>query len=66
MLLESLGLTSNWTCDSLFYGDNDLITRNITKAKALIEQGGDWDRKNRLKVYEVSVFGAGYYRKPLT
>lgn len=36
----------------LFYLDHDLITRNIEKAKALIEEGGDWDRRNRLKVYQ--------------
>jgi len=36
----------------LFYMDNDLITRNIEKAKTLIEEGGDWDRRNRLKVYQ--------------
>eukprot|EP01136_Pigoraptor_vietnamica_P044899 Opistho-1_new@22192 len=32
--------------------DVPLITRNIEKAKALIEEGGDWDRRNRLRVYE--------------
>ncbi|KAF8764895.1 26S proteasome non-ATPase regulatory subunit 6-like [Argiope bruennichi] len=36
----------------LFYIDHDLITRNIEKAKSLIEEGGDWDRRNRLKVYQ--------------
>lgn len=36
----------------LFYLDHDLITRNIEKAKSLIEEGGDWDRRNRLKVYQ--------------
>ncbi|XP_002736795.1 26S proteasome non-ATPase regulatory subunit 6-like [Saccoglossus kowalevskii] len=36
----------------LFYMDNDLITRNIAKAKDMIEEGGDWDRRNRLKVYQ--------------
>lgn len=36
----------------LFYIDHDLITRNIDKAKHLIEEGGDWDRRNRLKVYQ--------------
>uniref|UniRef100_A0A1L8DT21 26S proteasome non-ATPase regulatory subunit 6 n=1 Tax=Nyssomyia neivai TaxID=330878 RepID=A0A1L8DT21_9DIPT len=36
----------------LFYLDHDLITRNIEKAKILIEEGGDWDRRNRLKVYQ--------------
>ncbi|KAJ3014747.1 26S proteasome non-ATPase regulatory subunit 6 [Thoreauomyces humboldtii] len=35
-----------------FFRDNDLISRNIDKAKTLIEEGGDWDRRNRLKVYE--------------
>jgi len=35
-----------------FYKDNDLILRNIEKAKSLVESGGDWDRRNRLKVYE--------------
>jgi len=36
----------------LFYMDHDLITRNVDKAKTLIEEGGDWDRRNRLKVYQ--------------
>uniref|UniRef100_UPI00358E3A06 26S proteasome non-ATPase regulatory subunit 6 n=1 Tax=Myxine glutinosa TaxID=7769 RepID=UPI00358E3A06 len=36
----------------LFYMDSDLVTRNIEKAKSLIEEGGDWDRRNRLKVYQ--------------
>lgn len=36
----------------LFFLDHDLITRNIEKAKSLIEEGGDWDRRNRLKVYQ--------------
>lgn len=32
--------------------DFDLISRNIDKAKSLFEEGGDWERKNRLKIYE--------------
>lgn len=36
----------------LFYIDHDLVTKNIEKAKTLIEEGGDWDRRNRLKVYQ--------------
>ncbi|XP_046840064.1 26S proteasome non-ATPase regulatory subunit 6-like [Xenia sp. Carnegie-2017] len=36
----------------LFYMDHDLITRNIEEAKSLIDKGGDWDRRNRLKVYQ--------------
>ena len=34
----------------LFYMDHDLVTRNLDKAKQLLEEGGDWDRRNRLKV----------------
>jgi len=36
----------------LFYMDHDIISRNIDKAKTLIDEGGDWDRRNRLKVYQ--------------
>lgn len=32
--------------------DYDLISRSIDRAKNLFEEGGDWERKNRLKVYE--------------
>ena len=39
----------------LFYMDHDVITRNIDKAKSLIDEGGDWDRRNRLKVYQVFI-----------
>lgn len=35
-----------------FYLDHDLISRNIEKAKCLMEEGGDWDRRNRLRVYQ--------------
>lgn len=36
----------------LFYKDHNLVKANVEKAKHLIEEGGDWDRRNRLKVYE--------------
>lgn len=35
----------------LFYSDHALISTNIEKAKVMLEEGGDWDRRNRLKVY---------------
>ncbi|ELU15978.1 hypothetical protein CAPTEDRAFT_152596 [Capitella teleta] len=35
----------------LFYMDHDLIKRNLEKAQTMIDEGGDWDRRNRLKVY---------------
>ncbi|KAL2492300.1 26S proteasome non-ATPase regulatory subunit 6-like protein [Abeliophyllum distichum] len=35
-----------------FHMDFNLISKSIDKAKNLFEEGGDWERKNRLKVYE--------------
>lgn len=35
-----------------FFNDHDLLDKNIEKGKNLVEEGGDWDRRNRLKVYE--------------
>ena len=29
-----------------------LLKAKIAKAKAMLEEGGDWERRNRLKVYE--------------
>jgi 26S proteasome regulatory subunit N7 len=34
-----------------FWGDSDLIKLNIAEADRLLVLGGDWDRRNRLKVY---------------
>jgi len=36
----------------LFFTDHEIIKSNISKAKEMLEEGGDWDRRNRLKVYE--------------
>jgi 26S proteasome regulatory subunit N7 len=36
----------------LFFLDHKIISANIAKAKGLMEQGGDWERKNRLRSYE--------------
>jgi len=36
----------------LFFTDHEIIKGNIDKAKHMLEEGGDWDRRNRLKVYE--------------
>ncbi len=38
----------------LFHMDKDILKQNIAKAKTLIEKGGDWERRNRLKIYEAS------------
>jgi len=36
----------------LFFTDHEIIKANIAKAHQMLEEGGDWDRRNRLKVYE--------------
>ncbi|KAL4804529.1 26S proteasome subunit RPN7-domain-containing protein [Aspergillus unguis] len=36
----------------LFFGDTLYVKKNIERAEALIESGGDWDRRNRLKAYK--------------
>lgn len=36
----------------LFYGDKPLVKKHVERAKTLVETGGDWDRRNRLKAYE--------------
>ncbi len=36
----------------LFYGDKQLVKNHLERAKTLVEGGGDWDRRNRLKAYE--------------
>ena len=40
----------------LFYMDHELIKANLDKANQLLEEGGDWDRRNRLKVLAISSF----------
>lgn len=36
----------------LFHGDKALVKKHLERAKTLVESGGDWDRRNRLKAYE--------------
>ncbi|PWY78308.1 proteasome regulatory particle subunit [Aspergillus heteromorphus CBS 117.55] len=36
----------------LFFGDTLSVKKNIERANTLIESGGDWDRRNRLKAYK--------------
>ncbi|KAF9267625.1 PCI-domain-containing protein [Marasmius fiardii PR-910] len=35
-----------------FWNDESLTIWGLNKAEKLIEEGGDWDRRNRLKVYQ--------------
>ena len=36
----------------LFFDDKLLVKKNVDRASALVETGGDWDRRNRLKAYQ--------------
>ena len=36
----------------LFFDDKLLVKKHIDRASALVESGGDWDRRNRLKAYQ--------------
>lgn len=36
----------------LFFVDKLMVKKNVDRAKALVESGGDWDRRNRLKAYQ--------------
>ncbi|KAI9834093.1 MAG: hypothetical protein M1819_003378 [Sarea resinae] len=36
----------------IFFGDKFLVKRSIERAKSLVDSGGDWDRRNRLKAYQ--------------
>ncbi|KAI9743725.1 MAG: 26S proteasome non-ATPase regulatory subunit 6, partial [Chaenotheca gracillima] len=29
-----------------------MVKKNIDRAKSLVDSGGDWDRRNRLKAYQ--------------
>jgi len=37
---------------AFFFGDNATLKDLLDQAHAMIQEGGDWERKNRLKVYE--------------
>ncbi|GAA6063937.1 hypothetical protein JCM10212_002135, partial [Sporobolomyces blumeae] len=34
-----------------FHSDSTVISTNLERAQKLVDEGGDWDRRNRLKVY---------------
>ncbi|EFW21776.1 hypothetical protein D8B26_001906 [Coccidioides posadasii str. Silveira] len=36
----------------LFFGDKLFVKKHIERANSLVEGGGDWDRRNRLKAYK--------------
>jgi 26S proteasome regulatory subunit N7 len=36
----------------LFFGDKVFVKKHVDRANVLVESGGDWDRRNRLKAYK--------------
>ncbi|KAF2716676.1 PCI-domain-containing protein [Polychaeton citri CBS 116435] len=36
----------------LFFDDKNLVKKSVDRASQLVESGGDWDRRNRLKAYQ--------------
>lgn len=36
----------------LFFGDKHFVKKQVDRANMLVESGGDWDRRNRLKAYK--------------
>ena len=38
--------------NAFFHFDLDLINKTLKSSKTLVEEGGDWDRRNRRRVYE--------------
>jgi 26S proteasome regulatory subunit N7 len=52
---------------ALFHEDHAQAQRLIERARQLAEEGGDWDRRNRLKVYEaVELMAARQWRRAST
>lgn len=49
---KKLDITMDKIRMAMFYGDSDIVKNEMVLAKKLCEEGGDWDRRNRLKVYE--------------
>jgi hypothetical protein len=45
----------------LFFTDHEIIKGNIDKAKHMLEEGGDWDRRNRLKVCSCIKFSMNFH-----
>lgn len=47
-----------------FYHDSELVRSSIKRAHHLMEEGSDWDRRNRLKIYEaLAAMQARRFRK---
>jgi len=49
---QKLDITLTQIRLGLFWMDHGLVASNTERARLYVEQGSDWDRKNRLRVYE--------------
>jgi len=49
---QKMDLVFSYLRLGLYVEDMVMVKENIARAKTLFEEGGDWERKNRLKVYE--------------
>jgi len=48
----------------LAYMDRPLVESGVERAKRMVEEGGDWEKRNRLKVYEATALMARRQFKP--
>jgi 26S proteasome regulatory subunit N7 len=49
---QKIDITLSKARCALFFGDQVVLKEVLEKAAALVEEGGDWDRRNRLQVYQ--------------
>ena len=49
---QKIDITLSRARTALFFGDKVVLKDELTKAAKLVEDGGDWDRRNRLQVYQ--------------
>lgn len=49
---QRLDIVLNLIRMGMFFGDKEMTDKNFVIAEDLMEKGGDWDRRNRLKVYK--------------
>lgn len=49
---QRLDIVLNLIRLGMFYSDKEMTEQNFEKAEELMDKGGDWDRRNRLKVYK--------------
>ena len=51
---QGIDITFNIIRTGFFHLDRDLIKKHLEIASKLVDEGGDWDRRNRLKVFQAT------------